>query len=55
VIIEVTFGLGRFKAQLAETATDLDRPADDHEADHSGCYQPHLGPDGYIDCDGRPL
>lgn len=22
---------------------------------HAGCYQPHTGPDGYTDCDGRPL
>jgi hypothetical protein len=25
------------------------------EDPHAGCYMPHVGPDGYQDCDGRPL
>lgn len=31
---------------------DLDEPDGDPHAD---CIQPHRGPDGYTDCDGRPL
>lgn len=30
--------------------------ADESDGDpHAGCYQPHRGPDGYVDCDGRPI
>jgi ParB family chromosome partitioning protein len=34
-----------------------DDPADaeDSEDPHAGCTQPHTGPDGYVDCDGKPL
>ncbi|MGW2891891.1 hypothetical protein ACWDDN_42625 [Streptomyces griseoruber] len=28
---------------------------DDLDAAHAGCFEPHLGPDGYVDCDGTPL
>ncbi|WP_086796925.1 hypothetical protein [Streptomyces caniscabiei] len=27
----------------------------DHDAAHAGCFEPHTGPDGYVDCDGKPL
>lgn len=29
--------------------------ADENDADHSDCYQPHQDIDGYVDCDGKPL
>lgn len=22
---------------------------------HASCFEPHLGADGYVDCDGRPI
>jgi hypothetical protein len=52
-------GHDEFFDQLDQLADLLDtlRPggADPEEDPHAGCYQPHLGPDGYQDCDGRPL
>ncbi|MFF3412647.1 hypothetical protein ACFYW8_42265 [Streptomyces sp. NPDC002742] len=38
-------------AFLARHAT----PGDDPDGAHDGCIEPHLGPDGYVDCDGTPL
>lgn len=38
----------RHARQLAEEAEAV-------HADHSGCTQPHLAADGYIDCDGQPI
>jgi hypothetical protein len=32
-----------------------DDQADDTDDPHAGCHQPHHGPDGYQDCDGRPI
>ncbi|GAB2696507.1 hypothetical protein [Kitasatospora kifunensis] len=31
---------------------NTEQPDDDPQA---GCWQPRRGPDGYIDCDGRPI
>ncbi|MGW0822340.1 hypothetical protein [Streptomyces sp. NPDC002845] len=41
-------------AFLARHATPADETYD-HDAAHSGCFEPHLGPGGYVDCDGKPL
>ncbi|MEU0431885.1 hypothetical protein ABZ153_09595 [Streptomyces sp. NPDC006290] len=42
---------GAFLARHATPGDDADVP----DGAHDGCVEPHLGPDGYVDCDGTPL
>ncbi|MEU9546277.1 hypothetical protein [Streptomyces mirabilis] len=41
-------------AFLARHAAPGDK-TDDPDAVHASCFEPHLGPEGYVDCDGTPL
>ncbi|MEU2730592.1 hypothetical protein ABZ650_23035 [Streptomyces griseoviridis] len=41
-------------AFLARHAAPSDE-TDNSDAVHAGCFEPHLGPEGYVDCDGTPL
>lgn len=42
---------GAFLARHAAPSDETDDP----DAVHAGCFEPHLGPEGYVDCDGTPL
>jgi hypothetical protein len=42
------------KAAGTWPATGLEDLTQDRDP-HAGCWQPHLGPDGPEDCNGRPL
>ncbi|GAX58593.1 hypothetical protein [Streptomyces olivochromogenes] len=41
---------GAFLARHAAADDDPYGP----DAAHAGCVEPHLGPEGYVDCDGTP-
>lgn len=53
--IEVRHSSDWYPAHRRMQLADLIRAAEPDPDPHAGCYQPHRGADGYVDCDGRPL
>lgn len=51
----------RMPSGAVRSVVRVELPRPDHdddpalEADHGGCFQPHHGAEGYVDCDGRPV